>query len=96
MGQYLASQKEKIMALKIRLQRFGSKNRPFYHLVVADSRSPRNGRFVERVGYYNPMQEPSLIEFKTDRISHWYKLGARPTDSVASLLRAKKVDITKL
>jgi len=75
------------MALKFKMQRFGAKNRPFYHIVVADSRSPRDGRFLERVGHYNPMTEPSQIILKTDRVQHWYQVGARPTDAVACLLR---------
>lgn len=81
------------MSVKIRLARLGNKNRPFYHVVVTDSRSPRNGRYLENVGYYNPMNEPSTIELNADRISHWYKLGARPSDSVANLLRVKKIDL---
>ena len=84
------------MSLKIRLARIGCKNRPFYHLVVADSRCARNGRFIERVGYYNPLTEPSVIELNSERIAHWYKVGARPSDSVAALLRAKKIDLTKV
>ena len=84
------------MALKIRLQRHGNKGRPFYHLVVTDSRNARNGRFIEQLGHYNPTTEPSVIVLETERIAHWYKLGARPSDTVASLLRAKKVDITKV
>jgi len=84
------------MALKIRLQRHGNTHRPFYHVVIADSRSPRNGRFIEKVGYYDPMPELSTIELKTDRIAHWYRLGARPSDTVATLLKAKKIDIAKV
>ena len=84
------------MALKIRLQRHGNKNRPFYNMVVTDSRNARNGRFIERLGHYNPATEPSTIEMNVERIAHWYKIGARPSDTVASLLRAKKIDITKV
>lgn len=84
------------MALTMRLQRHGSKNRPFYHLVVTDSRNARNGRFIERLGYYNPMTEPSVIELDAARMAHWYKVGARPSDTVNVLLRAKKVDLTKI
>lgn len=83
------------MSVKIRLQRLGNKNRPFYHVVVTDSRSARNGRSLETVGYYNPMVEPSTIEMNVDRISHWYKLGARPSDTVNTLLRVKKIDLAK-
>jgi len=75
------------MALKFRMQRFGNKNRPFFQVVVTDSRNARNGRFIERVGYYNPMTEPSTISFETERMNHWYKVGARPSDSVANLLK---------
>lgn len=84
------------MALKLRLQRFGCKARPFYHVVVTDSRNARNGRFIERVGHYNPMPELSVVELKTDRLVHWYKVGARPTDTVASLLKIKKIDLASL
>ena len=84
------------MALKMRLQRFGSKNRPFYQLVVTDSRTPRNGRFIERLGYYNPTTEPSTFEMKTDRMAHWYSVGARPSDTVSALLRAKGVRLEQL
>jgi small subunit ribosomal protein S16 len=84
------------MALKIRLQRHGNKNRPFYHLVVTDSRNARNGRFIEKLGHYDPAPAQSLIELNAERIAHWYKFGARPSDTVASLLRAKNIDITKM
>lgn len=84
------------MALKIRLQRHGNKNRPFYHVVVTDSRNARNGRFIEKLGHYDPAPAQSLIELRADRMAHWYKVGARPSDCVASLLRAKKIDISKL
>ncbi len=83
------------MALKLRLQRLGCKGKPFYQLVVTDSRNARNGRFIERLGYYNPMTEPSIVEFKADRMAHWYKVGARPSDCVANLLLKKKIDITQ-
>ena len=84
------------MALKIRLQRHGNKNRPFYHLVVTDSRNARNGRFIEKVGHYDPMPALSVIELNVERMAHWYKIGARPSDTVANLMRVKKVDITKV
>ena len=83
------------MALKLRLSRHGNKSRPFYHVVVTDSRNARNGRFIEQVGTYNPLTEPSIIELKVDRMAHWYKIGARPSSCVENLLRAKKIDITK-
>jgi small subunit ribosomal protein S16 len=84
------------MALKLRLQRFGSKGSPFFHVVVTDSRNARNGRFIEKLGYYNPMTEPSVIELKSDRMAHWYKVGARPSDCVANLLSKKKIDLSKI
>jgi len=84
------------MALKFRLQRFGCKGRPFYHVVVTDSRNARNGRFIERVGHYNPMPELSVVELKTDRMAHWYGVGCRPTDTVNALLKIKKVDLGAL
>jgi small subunit ribosomal protein S16 len=74
------------MSLKIRLARGGAKKRPFYAIVVADARSPRDGRFIERVGTYNPMVErdhPERIVLKTERIQHWLSVGAQPTDRVA-------------
>lgn len=84
------------MSVKMRLQRFGTKNRPFYHVVVADSRRARDGKYLEQVGYYNPMTEPSTIELKVDRMAAWYKNGARPSDTVNTLLRIKKVDLSKV
>lgn len=84
------------MSLKIRMQRRGCKKNPFYHVVVTDSRNARNGRFIEKVGHYNPMLTPSAVFFKTDRIAHWYKVGARPSDTVATLLRKTNVDIASL
>ena len=77
------------MALKIRLSRGGAKKRPFYHVVVADSRSPRDGRFIERVGTYNPMvpkDHPERIILKDERIKHWMSVGALPSDRVARFL----------
>ncbi len=74
------------MSLKIRLSRGGAKKRPFYRIVVADSRSPRDGRFIERVGTYNPMvprDHPERVVLKEDRIKHWISVGAQPTDRVA-------------
>ena len=77
------------MSLKIRLARGGAKKRPFYSIVIADSRSPRDGRFIERVGTYNPMLDRShadRITLKTERIQHWLGVGALPTDRVARFL----------
>ena len=77
------------MATKIRLSRGGAKKRPFYRIVVADSRSPRDGRFIERVGTYNPMlakDHPDRVMLKQERIQHWLDHGAKPTDRVAKFL----------
>ena len=77
------------MALKIRLSRGGAKKRPFYHVVVADSRSPRDGRFIERVGSYNPMvpkEHPERVILKIERIKHWMSVGALLSDRVARFL----------
>ena len=77
------------MSVKIRLARGGAKKRPFYHIVVADSRTPRDGRFIERVGYYNPMlpkDHADRVKLKADRIQHWLGVGAQPTDRVARFL----------
>src|SRR5512143_3763474 len=75
------------MSVKIRLRRVGATKRPSYRLVVADSHSPRDGRFVETVGHYNPLTEPAEIVVKVERIQHWLKQGAQPTEAVAKLLR---------
>jgi small subunit ribosomal protein S16 len=77
------------MSLKIRLARGGAKKRPYYSIVIADSRSPRDGRFIERVGTYNPMLERShadRVKLKSERIQHWLGVGALPTDRVARFL----------
>ena len=73
--------------VKIRLARHGAKKRPFYRIVAADSRSPRNGRFLERLGSYDPTQDPALIEIKQDRLAEWLKNGAQPTETVARLIK---------
>ena len=74
------------MPAKIRLQRHGKKGQPFYHIVIADSRSPRDGKFIEKIGTYNPITDPAQINIKFDRALHWYSVGAVPTDTVRSLL----------
>ena len=76
------------MAVKIRLTRVGSKKNPIYRVVVADSRSPRDGRFIEIVGRYNPQTEPSTIELDEAKIKDWIGKGAQPTDPVARLIKA--------
>jgi small subunit ribosomal protein S16 len=74
------------MAVKIRLSRFGRKKQPFYRIVVQDSQAPRDGKFLEIVGTYNPMVEPNEVTFQHDKVQHWLKLGAQPTTTVKSLL----------
>ena len=75
------------MAVKIRLARHGAKTRPFYRIVVADSESPRDGRFLESVGTYNPLKDPAEVTLKTDRVKYWMEQGALPSDTVKSLLK---------
>ena len=74
------------MAVKIRLRRMGAKKAPFYRVVVADSRSPRDGRFIEEVGFYDPMKEPVEIKLDAEKIQKWIGNGAQPTDTVRALL----------
>ena len=81
------------MAVKIRLRRLGAKKHPFYRVVVADSRYPRDGRFIEEVGTYNPMTDPSEIKINVDKVNEWIKKGAQPTDSVKSLLKRVKPSV---
>ncbi len=75
------------MAVKIRLKRMGSKKRPFFRVVAADSRSPRDGRFIETLGYYNPMADPPEIKFDDDKVYKWLDNGAVPTENARQLLR---------
>ncbi|MBO6301905.1 MAG: 30S ribosomal protein S16 [Ruminiclostridium sp.] len=75
------------MAVKIRLRRMGAKGAPFYRVVVADSRYPRDGRFIEEIGYYDPTKEPSVIKIDIDKAQQWIKNGAQPTDTVKKLLK---------
>ncbi len=75
------------MAVKIRLRRIGAKKAPFYRVVVADSRYPRDGRFIEEIGYYNPLVEPADVKIDADKAKQWIKNGAQPTDTVKSLLK---------
>ena len=74
------------MAVKIRLRRMGAKKAPFYRVVVADSRYPRDGRFIEEIGYYNPLTDPATIKIDADKAEQWIKNGAQPTDTVKALL----------
>ncbi len=75
------------MPVKIRLARHGAKKRPFYRIVVADSESPRDGRFLEKVGTYNPLTDPAQITLDAERIKYWMDQGAIPTDTVRSILK---------
>ena len=75
------------MAVKIRLRRMGAKKSPFYRIVVADSRSPRDGRFIEEIGYYNPLTEPKTVKIDNEKAMNWIKNGAKPTDTVDRLFR---------
>ena len=79
------------MAVKIRLQRRGRKKRPFYHIVVADERSPRDGRFIEKLGTYNPMTKPATIDLDRDKAFDWLMKGAQPSDTARAILRFKGV-----
>ena len=80
------------MAVKLRLTRVGSKKNPVYRIVAADSRSPRDGKFLEIVGRYNPQTDPSTIELKEDKVREWLAKGAQPTDSVRKLLKTQGLD----
>jgi len=77
--------------VKIRLRRLGATKRPFYRVVVADSRSPRDGRFIEAIGRYEPMEDPSVVEIDSDRALHWLGVGAQPTDQVRRLMQVTGV-----
>jgi small subunit ribosomal protein S16 len=79
------------MAVKLRLTRVGSKKNPIYRVVAADSRSPRDGRFLEIVGRYNPQTEPSLIELDDAKVKSWLDKGAQPTEAVARLIKVKGI-----
>ena len=74
------------MAVKIRLRRMGAKKAPFYRIVVADSRYPRDGRFIEEVGYYDPMTEPATIKLDNEKVQKWLANGAQPTETVRSII----------
>lgn len=73
--------------VKIRLRRMGAKKAPFYRIVVADSRYPRDGRFIEEIGYYNPMEEPSAVKVDPEKAKAWMEKGAQPTDTVKTLFK---------
>ncbi len=79
------------MAVKIRLRRMGAKKAPFYRIVVADSRYPRDGRFIEQVGTYNPLTDPVEVNVDTEKVTKWIGNGAQPTDTVKRLLKNKGI-----
>ncbi len=83
------------MTLMLRLQRHGRKSRPFYHIVATDIRSPRDGRFKEKLGYYDPNREPSVIEINAPRLQHYYRNGAQVSDAVRNLTRIKKIALSR-
>ncbi|MFM7817076.1 MAG: 30S ribosomal protein S16 [Verrucomicrobiota bacterium] len=78
------------MSVKIRLKRVGAKNSPVYRVVVADGRSPRDGKFIEEIGTYQPQKQGDNVALKMDRIDHWVSVGAQPSDTVASMIRKAK------
>lgn len=79
------------MAVKIRLRRMGTHKRPFYRVIVADSRSPRNGRFIEEIGYYNPLSNPKQVKIDEDKALKWLTTGAQPTEVVKKLFSANGI-----
>ena len=79
------------MAVRIRLSRLGRKKAPFYRLVVADSRSPRDGRFIELIGTYNPMTDPAVVAIDKDRALYWLSVGAQPSDTARGLLKKQGI-----
>ncbi|TQQ84627.1 30S ribosomal protein S16 [Peptacetobacter hominis] len=83
------------MAVKIRLKRMGANKKPFYRIVVADSRAPRDGKFIEEIGYYNPVVEPKVVKINTESAEKWLATGAQPTDTVKKLLEQNGVKTSK-
>ncbi len=79
------------MAVKLRLKRMGQKKKPFYRIVAADSRAPRDGRFIEQIGYYNPVSDPIELKVDAEKAQKWLKTGAQPTDTVRALLKKSGV-----
>lgn len=80
------------MAVRIRLARHGTTNRPFYRIVAADSRSPRDGRYIELLGTYDPLQDPTAVTLKPERINYWLGVGAKPSDTVKSIFKKHMQD----
>ncbi|MCB9779170.1 MAG: 30S ribosomal protein S16 [Alphaproteobacteria bacterium] len=80
------------MAVRLRLTRMGRKKRPFYRVVAADSRSPRDGRSIETLGYYDPMQTPHVVKLDLDRVDYWLGVGAQPSDTVVGLIKKARAE----
>lgn len=79
------------MAVKIRLRRMGAKKAPFYRIVVADSRYPRDGRFIEEIGYYDPTKEPTVVKVDAEKAKQWIANGAQPTETVRNILKKNEI-----
>jgi len=79
------------VAVKIRLKRFGAKKSPFYRIVVADSKSPRDGKFIDEIGYYNPISQPVEIKIDSEKAKKWLNVGAQPSDTVRSLFKKEGI-----
>ena len=80
------------MAVKMRLKRMGAKKAPFYRVIVADARSPRDGRFIEEIGYYDPTKDPSVVKIDEEKAKKWLNSGAQPTETVAKILKIAGVE----
>lgn len=83
------------MAVHIRLQRHGNTHRPFYHVVATDHRNPRDGRYLEKLGLYDPNKNPSFIELKSDRLQHWYSKGAQMSPTVGKLVKTQDIKLSR-
>ena len=83
------------MSVQIRLQRRGAIHKPFYHVVATDKRNARDGRFLEKLGYYDPKTEPSTVELKADRVQHWYGRGAQLSNAAEQLVKIKKLKLER-
>ena len=83
------------MPIRIRLTRRGAKKKPFYRIVVASSEAPRDGRFIEILGTYNPLVDPAIVTIKSERLKYWVQQGAKPTDTVRSLIRKQNIALQK-
>ena len=81
------------MAVKIRLRRMGAKKAPFYRVIVADEKSPRDGKFIDEIGYYNPLTNPAEIKINAEKAKTWISNGAQPTETVRSILKKSNIDV---